>query len=180
MDYLHWRSAICRDHLAKRARTDMNFDVAFDRIIGAEGGYTSGDGDPGGETKWGISKRSYPTLDIPTLTRDQAKAIWYADFWMKVKFVKHLSVQFQLVDAAYNHGFGNAIRILQRSVDVADDGNWGPLSQSAYDLMEENDILLRFIGYRISFFVKLQSFSKFGRGWMNRMAQNMLYAASDN
>ena len=54
----------------------MNFDLAFDRLIGHEGGYVDNPADPGGETNWGISKRSYPNINIKTLTRDGAKEMY--------------------------------------------------------------------------------------------------------
>ena len=53
----------------------MNFDDAFDRLIGHEGGYTSGIGDPGGETKYGISKRAYPNEDIRNLSLARARQL---------------------------------------------------------------------------------------------------------
>jgi lysozyme family protein len=57
------------------------FDSTFDRLIGNEGGYSNDPADPGGETNWGISKRSYPNVDIKKLTKDGAKAIYLMDFW---------------------------------------------------------------------------------------------------
>lgn len=36
----------------------LTFDIAFDRLLGHEGGYVNDPEDPGGETNWGISKRS--------------------------------------------------------------------------------------------------------------------------
>lgn len=42
----------------------MNFDLAIERVLGREAGYVNDPRDPEGETKWGISKRSYPRLDI--------------------------------------------------------------------------------------------------------------------
>lgn len=42
----------------------MNFDAAFERLLGHEGGYVDNPRDPGGETKYGISRRSYPGEDI--------------------------------------------------------------------------------------------------------------------
>ena len=45
----------------------LTYDQCFDRLIGAEGGYVNDPNDAGGETKWGISKRSYPYLDIANL-----------------------------------------------------------------------------------------------------------------
>ena len=159
----------------------VTFDTVFDRTIGHEGGYVNDPQDPGGETKWGISKRSYPNVDIKNLSRDAAKAIYFRDFWEPcAKYAHHDSVRFQLFDAAFNHGFGNAIRMLQRAVGAADDGHWGPNSSNAYSSYSENDILLRFIAHRLKFFTKLRTFNTFGRGWSNRIATNLLYAAKDN
>jgi len=48
------------------------FDDAFDWILQAEGGYVNDHYDPGGETKYGISKRAFPHLDIKNLTKKKA------------------------------------------------------------------------------------------------------------
>ncbi|MFZ0945686.1 MAG: glycosyl hydrolase 108 family protein [Syntrophobacteraceae bacterium] len=58
-----------------------------DLIDNREGGYVFDPDDPGGMTKYGISARSYPTVDIKGLTRDDASAIYYRDFWQKYKLV---------------------------------------------------------------------------------------------
>ncbi len=158
----------------------VSFDEVFDRVIGHEGSYVNDPQDPGGETNWGICKRSYPHLDIRGLTREDAKKIYYNDFWLKIRGVSHDSLRFQVFDAAFNHGAGNATRILQRAVGVADDGHWGPASQAAYDKLSENDLLLRFLAYRLMFFTKLEKFNVYGRGWSNRVAENLLYGAKDN
>ncbi len=159
----------------------VTFTQVFDRVIGHEGGYVNDPKDPGGETKWGISKRSYPHLDIANLSREGAKTIYFEDFWQPVAMTcPDGSVRFQLFDAAFNHGFSNATRFLQRAVGTADDGHWGKLSVQAYHAMSENDILLRFLAHRVRFFTKLSTFSRFGKGWMNRIASNLLYAAEDN
>lgn len=42
----------------------MTFDKAFEKLIGHEGGYVNHPDDPGGGTKYGISKRAYPNVDI--------------------------------------------------------------------------------------------------------------------
>jgi len=54
-----------------------------DLVRNWEGGYVDDPDDPGGATKYGISKRSYPLLDIKELSYDQAVAIYYRDFWQK-------------------------------------------------------------------------------------------------
>ena len=43
-------------------------DGMIDRLIEREGGYVNHPLDPGGETKYGITKRSYPDLDIQGLS----------------------------------------------------------------------------------------------------------------
>lgn len=40
------------------------YDEAFKEVLGFEGGYVDDPEDKGGETKFGISKRSYPYVDI--------------------------------------------------------------------------------------------------------------------
>ena len=158
----------------------MNFDTAFDRLIGHEGDYVNNPDDPGGETKWGISKRSYPHLDIKSLTRDQAKEIYRQDFWDKIGDSAHSAVKFQLFDFAVNSGIKRAIKELQRAVKVVDDGDWGPKSQDAAVAMDHNDILMRVLGFRLRFMVKLPNWKHASAGWAIRIADNLLYAADDN
>ena len=78
-----------------------SFDNAFDRVIGHEGGYVNNSKDPGGETKYGISKRAYPTLDIKSLTLADAKAIYKRDYWDRAQCdALPPGVAFDVFDAA--------------------------------------------------------------------------------
>ena len=158
----------------------LTFEVAIERILGHEGGYVDHADDPGGETNWGISKRSYPNVDIKALTREGAKEIYLRDFWEPVAKDKLPSITFQMLDAAVSHGMGNTVRMLQRAVNVADDGHWGKHSQYAYANQGENDTLLLFLAERQEFMTKLRTFDSFGRGWMRRIAGNLRFAAADN
>lgn len=159
----------------------MNFDEAFDRLIGHEGGYTDGAGDPGGETKWGISKRSYPDLDIKNLTREDARAIYRRDFWNRIH-AEHMAdgVAFQLLDFAVNSGIETAIRYLQRALGVADDGHWGPVSTVAAAAMTESDAIMRLCAERLDFMTRLRNWPTASRGWARRIAQNLRYGAIDS
>ncbi|MDO9024578.1 glycoside hydrolase family 108 protein [Zwartia sp.] len=169
----------------------IDFEQAFDRLIDHEGGFTDKPEDPGnwtggrvgvGElkgTKFGIASHSYPYLDSKNLTLQDAKAIYRRDFW-DILNDAHPAIKFQLFDAAVNHGHGNAIRFLQRAVNVADDGDWGKISQAALNNMDHNDVLLRFVAYRLKFWAMLNTFDVHGRGWTRRGADNLLFAAQDN
>ena len=84
-------------------RRTVTFEKAFERVIGHEAGYTTGRGDPGGETKYGISKRQYPHLDIKNLTLEQAKQIYKRDYWDKIPKELPPYIKFQVFDFAVNH-----------------------------------------------------------------------------
>lgn len=153
----------------------------IDRVLSNEGGYVNNPSDPGGETKFGIAKRSYPAVDILNLTRDGAIAIYERDFWQRVQgdSLPH-QFAFQALDAAVNHGIGNAVRWMQRAAGVADDGVIGPATLAAVSRAEPADLVLAFNAERLEFYAKLQTFDAFGRGWTRRVAANLRYAAQDN
>ncbi len=58
-----------------------NFKRAIVFVLRHEGGYVNDPRDPGGETKFGISKRAYPQVDIMSLTVNEAKDIYKTDYW---------------------------------------------------------------------------------------------------
>lgn len=60
-----------------------NFERSIAFVLRHEGGYVNDPRDPGGETKFGISKRAYPALDIKSITEEQAKGIYKRDYWDK-------------------------------------------------------------------------------------------------
>lgn len=158
----------------------MSFDTAFDRVLGNEGGYVNNLDDPGGETNWGISKRSYPDVDIKGLTRDGAKDIYKRDFWDRIH-ADTLSdgIAFQVFDFAVNSGIETAVRKLQAAAGVADDGIWGPHTQAAIAAMSESKLIMRFVAERLDFWRKLSIWPKFGNGWAGRAAQDLRYGARD-
>ena len=159
----------------------MTFDEAFERLMGHEGGYTPGVDDPGGETKWGISKRSYPDAAIANLTREQAKTIYFEDFWQRIHADEmYDGVAFQALDFAINSGIETAVRYLQRALGVADDGHWGPVTKVAADAMSESDTIMRFVAERLDFWTRLSIWPQFGKGWARRAAQNLRYGAQDS
>ena len=157
----------------------MNFDEAFARLLGNEGRYSFNPDDPGGETNWGISKRSYPDTDIKALTVDGAKAIYLRDFWNPIGDADP-GIKFQVFDFAVNSGMQTAIRKLQAAIRVADDGHWGPISAAALHAMDTSDVMMRFIGLRLRFWASLSTWLTFGRGWAIRAANDLDFAAEDN
>jgi lysozyme family protein len=159
----------------------VGFEDLIDRVLGHEGGYVNHPADPGGETQWGISRRSYPNLDIRNLSRAAAVSIYRRDFWQRVSgdFLPP-AFAFQALDAAVNHGIETSVRWMQRAAGVADDGVIGPITLGAVRAANPADLVLLFNAERLAFYAKLRTFDSFGRGWCNRVAGNLRYAAGDN
>lgn len=159
----------------------LTFESAINRVLGHEGGYVNNPADPGGETNWGIAKRSYPHVDIRGLTREGAIAIYKRDFWDRVHADElPAGLRFQALDAAVNSGIESSVRWLQRAAGVADDGHWGPITRAAVKARGENDMIMRFNAIRLDFMTRLGVWPNFGRGWARRIAQNLMYGAEDN
>lgn len=59
----------------------MKFISKWEWMDRADGAYTNDKVDPGGETKFGISKRANPDLDIANLTLVQAMDVYYKKYW---------------------------------------------------------------------------------------------------
>lgn len=156
------------------------FETALDRLLGNEGGYVWDPLDPGGETNWGISKRSYPGVDIKGLTRDQAAQIYKRDFWDRIRSDEmHQGLAFQMLDFAVNSGIETAVRKLQQVIGVADDGHWGPISAQSLALEPPSKLMFKLLAARLDYMRKLSTWPRFGAGWAGRIAQDMRFAAGD-
>lgn len=59
----------------------MGFTIPWETGGDKNGGYTNDPDDPGGETKWGISKAAHPNVDIKNLTYEQACEIYAEEYW---------------------------------------------------------------------------------------------------
>jgi len=158
----------------------VTFDEVFDRTIDHEGSYVNDPNDPGGETNWGISRRSYPDVNIKALTRDGAKEIYRRDFWLRISGDKLPdSVTFQLFDFAVNSGIETAVRYLQRAIGVADDGHWGPVSAAYASATTETEMIMMLNAERLDFMTRLKNWPNAGKGWARRISQNLKYGAMD-
>ena len=126
-----------------------DFVLPWEGVRGEDGGYTDDPGDPGGETKWGVSKRSYPNLDIANLTKPAALQIYFRDYWLKTGKQKSYCdslphpANLAHLDCVVNVGnwktakdgtpvwHGRANMILQIALGVDDDGYIGPATLAA-------------------------------------------------
>lgn len=160
----------------------MTFEEALPKLIAHEGGYVSAEqarrnNDPGGETNWGISRRSYPHLDIAALTLQQAAAIYRRDYWGPAGCdAVPAAIRFDLFDMAVNSGVGRAVRTLQAAVGETQDGILGPRTLQAIGTMPAPRLVARFNGARLDFMTRLANWPENSRGWARRVAANLMEA----
>jgi len=158
---------------------DERFRQAVEVVLRNEGGYVNDPRDPGGETKYGISKRSYPNLDIANLTREDAIAIYYRDWWQRYGYdrLQDDAVATKLLDMAVNMGPATAHRLLQEALvflghDIAVDGILGPQTIGAANKADPKRLLqvLRWLAahhyYRIA--AQRPQSRAFLVGWLTR------------
>ena len=153
------------------------FNEIIEVVLKHEGGYVNDPTDLGGETKYGITKRFYPDVDIKNLTIEQAKQIYKDDYWDKNR-VESLPQNLWHIffDMCVNMGRRTAVKVLQRSAnnkgrDIDVDGGMGPATIKALKGVE----LDRVRAYRVKFYVDLITSKpeqeKFFLGWFRRATE---------
>jgi lysozyme family protein len=150
------------------------FDDIIEVVLEHEGGYVNDPKDPGGETNFGIAKRSHPDVDIKNLTKDGAKEIYKEVYWDGNK-VESLSEDLRHIyfDMCVNQGKGRAVKILQHAANAKGDGlkvdgGLGPKTIGAMKGVE----LDRVRAYRVKYYADLVTrkpdLEKFYFGWFRR------------
>lgn len=145
------------------------FDQAVRSVLKHEGGYVNDPVDPGGETKYGITKRSYPKLDIAALEVGDAIAIYRRDFWDRIHGDElPAGLAYFLLDTAVNLGVVQAVRYLQRAAGTPVDGVMGPVTILA---CRNPGVLEGLRKLREDHYRGLRTFGRYGTGWMRRTAE---------
>ena len=152
----------------------VTFDEIIEVVLEHEGGYVNDPKDPGGETKYGVSKRAYPNEDIKNLTEEDAKDIYRRDYWDKHRWAD-LSEDLRHIyfDMCVNMGAGRATKIMQETANAKGanlkiDGGMGPMTIGAMKNVE----LERVRAYRVKYYATLierkPDLAKFYFGWFKR------------
>ena len=117
-----------------------------------EGGYGNDPDDPGGETKYGIDKRSHPKENIRALTKDRAREIYWTDYWRDNGIDE---IPFPLGEVQFNCnvncGAGRTAKILAAIPN-----------KTAADFLDEQDAFYRRLAN-----ARPRS-AKYLKGWLNR------------
>lgn len=150
-----------------------DFYLAIPGVLRNEGGYVNDPADNGKETNFGISKSSYPNVDIKNLTVEGATAIYLRDFWLFGGIVDQ-GVSNKIFDAYVNMRH-TAIKIAQRIAGVAVDGSYGSQTEAAINALDPGFFLGKFRAALASYYQAIVANNpaeeKFLAGWLRRASQ---------
>lgn len=151
---------------------DFNACVAF--TLREEGGLVDNPADPGGLTKYGISQRSYPDVDIANLTEDDAAEIYKRDYWSHVNGdALPDGLDLMVFDFAVNAGPSRSIRLLQQAIGVDSDGVMGPVTMATIAALDPRQMISALEEAQSAYYRGLHGYLWFGQGWMARTGRRL-------
>jgi lysozyme family protein len=130
--------------------------------------------DAGGETKYGISKNTFPNVDIKNLSQEDATKIYEREYWNKIQGEQlPRAVGKTVLDSAVLSGQSTAVKALQKILGNKPDGNMGEKTvQSVLDYTAEHGedrLAKRYNANRAARVKRIRGAVRFGRGWTNRI-----------
>lgn len=155
------------------------FEACHEITAKWEGGWSDHPSDPGGKTNWGITQatlsaylgRPASTAEIRTLSKAQAKLIYASQYWDNVGGdVLPAGVDLCVYDFGVNSGPSRAVRSLQAALGVKADGWVGEITLDALRKADTLKLIEALCDRRLSFLKALPTWSTFGKGWGNRVA----------
>lgn len=168
------------------------FDTAFTELLGPElegQAFSSDEHDPGNWTGGkvgvgklsgtfcGISAATHPDLDIQHLSQPQIKEIYRTEFWEPLKGdVLPGEIAVALFKEAVNLGVSGAVKLLQRSLKLEEDGVMGQITEGTVASNPAIFVLTYFLSECAWHYTQLSGFPHDGRGWLKRVIRTALEA----
>jgi lysozyme family protein len=164
------------------------FEKCIKIVLKNEGGYGNHPADKGGETIYGIAdaadgkkdgmidinRDGIPDVKVKDLTVDQAKEIYYNQYWkpMNIDGLRDEDIALQVFDFGVNAGPGRAIRMLQLLTGSTVDGSCGPQTCRKVNYFD-GDLASIYRKQRRKFYIELAKanaeYQVFLAGWLNRV-----------
>ena len=169
-----------------------DFNVAFNKVMAYEGGYANDSSDRGGETYAGVARNFWPEWDgwaiidelkdtagFPanlvksTVLSIHVREFYKANFWGRYGEVNSQRLATSLFDCAVNCGIAPANRMMQRALNIPDDGVFGKQSIKCINEADETATLANFNAEREKYYRGIvernPSQGKFLAGWLKRL-----------
>jgi len=161
----------------------MTFETAYNILLALEGGFVNHKHDRGGQTKFGISQRQYPDVDIKNLTKEKAMAITKKDYWdvLCCDAFEYGELKLELLDFGFVAGTSRCARYLQQALNLMGfktevDSIVGPdtvRQANSASVKYQKALLAAVRGFEFEHFKRLALKSKtqkaFIKGWLARI-----------
>ena len=166
---------------------NTNWQKSFELMLQSEGGFVNHPRDPGGMTNLGVTKATWESwvgrevdeAEMRGLTADKVEPLYKERYFDAVRGDElPMGLDYLMFDFAVNAGAGRAIKILQAAVGVTPDGGFGPITMAAVQAVDPNELIERFSQAKEDFYRSLTTFSTFGKGWLNRVADVKVKASA--
>lgn len=159
-------------------------DNAIKGILNREGGFVNKPNDPGGATKYGITRNTLKAWrnkavsvdDVKNLTIEEATKIYKKQYFEGPGILRigNDILAEQVIDAAVNHGTHKAVEMLQEAVGADIDGGIGPNTIGKVSETKPYIAYFNFMKIRLKYYATIidhnHELQEFGAGWMNRCA----------
>lgn len=172
-----------------------NWDQAFKQMLKSEGGFTDDERDNGnklpdgrkGSTMLGVTQFNWEQHvghqvthdDMRQLTPTDVEPLYKKKYWDVVRADELPSgIDYMVFDMGVNAGPGRSIKLLQTAVGVTADGGFGPMTMAAVQAIDPVTLIERFSAEKIVFYRSLDSFTVYGTGWLNRVADVKVKASA--
>jgi lysozyme family protein len=155
-----------------------DFDRAVAVVFRLEGGYVSHPLDPGGPTRFGVTKatlarargRPVSDADVMALDQSEAKQIYRARYWDAVRAdALPAGVDLAVFDCAVNSGPGRALALLRQALALPRSDERDAATLEAARRADPARLISEFCRLRLGFLQRLPTWPVFGRGWTRRV-----------
>lgn len=161
------------------------FKRCLDLVLKSEGGYVDHKDDPGGRTNRGVTQAvweewvGHPVTekDMRALTVEKISPMYEMKYW-RPSYCEKLPIGVNLLvfSMAVNAGSGRAVKLLQRTLGIVEDGVIGRLTLGKINELSPATLVDRYSATRKAYYEGLKLFPIFGRGWLTRTERERLEA----
>jgi lysozyme family protein len=166
-----------------------SFAPSLKRVLVHEGGKVDDPRDPGGRTNQGVTQKTFTgwlkakgrkSRDVYTMTAAERDAIYRLQYWDAIKGDRLPDgLDYAVFDGAVNSGSSQAVKWLQRALNVTADGALGQITLAAIDAHPNHDELISdMLDRRLAFLRSLKTWPTYKKGWTSRV-ESVRRAAQD-
>ena len=154
-----------------------NFEACLNFVLKHEGGWSDDPHDPGGATMKGVTLLAYKVYlgrlpskeELRNIPDDHLIDLYRTRYWDNASCDDlETGVDLVVFDMAVNGGVGRSSRMLQRCVGASVDGAIGAKTIALTNGILPRDLVIRFSTERRNFYKTLETFDRFGKGWLRR------------